>query len=121
MGEVIYQRKERVSIIEHSENNYLVIDVTTGQEYMVDADYFRSHYEHVPEVIELDEPIHAEVWKKLEEMGLRIQQLKNRVNTVTNDMRAERTQNNELRKQLGMKRKAPYRNGRKRGSRGRNG
>ena len=121
MGEVIYQRKERVSVKEHDEHNYLILDIHTGQEFLVDASYFHAHYEHVPTEVALDEPIHAEVWNKLEEQGLRIQQLKNRVNTVMDDMRAERKQNNELRKQLGIKKKAPYRNGRKRGSRGHKG
>ena len=118
---VLYKRKEVLTIIGYTGNDYIVHNEDTGQVYALDAMYFRKHFEAIDEPIQLDEPIHTEVWKKLEEQGQIIQRLKNRVNSLRNDLRYERQENNKLRKELGMKRKAPYRNGRKRGSHGHKG
>lgn len=125
---VVHKRKERLVIIGAHIMGYVVEDLDTGVTYLIDRAYFEKQYEAIGTIAELamsevtlDDPIHTEVWKKLQEQGETIQKLRNRINTVMNDMRYERKENAELRKQLGMRRKPPYRNGRKRGSRGRNG
>ncbi len=125
---IVYKRKENLVIIGEHAYDYEVEDLDTGVTFIIDKLYFRHRYEAQGTIKELtmqevtlDDPIHTEVWNKLEELGATNQKLRNRINTIMDDMRYERKENNELRKQLGMKRKPPYRNGRKRGSRGRHG
>lgn len=106
---VVYRRRERLVILGELALDYEVEDLDTGVALIMDKEYFDKRYEAQGTLEEL---------ATIQELGAQIQQLKNRVNTVMNDMRYERKENGELRKQLGMKRKPPYRNGRKRGSHG---
>ena len=125
---VVYRRRGQLVITGEHEGHYEVRDLASGESFTMEQVYFRKHFEAqgtirdvAMERVEMDEPIHTEVWNKLQEQGETIQKLRNRINTVMNDMRYERKENGELRKRLAMKQKGPYRNGRKRGSRGHNG
>jgi hypothetical protein len=49
MGQVIYQVSEKVVIIRTVGLDYLVEDVDTGKQYLVDRAYFKRKYEAVGE------------------------------------------------------------------------
>jgi hypothetical protein len=114
-GAVVYQRKEKVTVVSFDGKDYMVRDNDTGRHYMIDAHYFRSHYEAEASGL----PVHTEVWDKLDALAFELYQVK-RANTKL------RKANKEKRKHKEKKRKEQpeakhYRNGQKRGRHGRNG
>lgn len=117
---VVYQRKERVTILADDGKDYLVRDEETGKTYYVDHIYFRRHYEATPGM-EMDEPIHTEVWAKLHQQAEDLHKLKRANTNLRNELKTVRRANDKLRKEAGLKQKDYYRNGQKRGSHGRHG
>lgn len=44
MGQVVYQSIEKVVITQELERDYIIEDLATGRQYLVDKDYFRKRY-----------------------------------------------------------------------------
>lgn len=51
MGQVVYQSIEKVVIIKELELDYVVEDLATSRQYLVDKSYFRKRYESIGEII----------------------------------------------------------------------
>jgi hypothetical protein len=112
---VVYQRKEKVTVIAYDGRDYLVEDTETGTHYMIDQHYFRRHYESTADRL----PIHQEVWDKLDKQARELYQLKQANTKLRDELKGERKKFESYRK--GKPKNNHYRNGQKRGSHGRNG
>lgn len=111
---VVYVVKERVKIVREVRMDYLVEDLDTGKQYLIDQSYFRRKY--VAEAEHL--PIHTEVWEKLENQAYQLHQLKRANNRLRAELRSARRAHAKLQKEK--PEVQHYRNGQKRG-RTRNG
>lgn len=116
MTEAVYVVKERVKIVEDVGADYLIEDLDTGNQYLVDKHYFHRKYVTEEELL----PIHQEVWDKLDSQARQLHQLKRANSRLKESERELRKDNESLRKKYGLP-KQHYRNGRKRGKHGRNG
>lgn len=106
----VYVMKERVKIVKEVRDDYLIEDLETGKQYLVDKHYFHRKYVTENELI----PVHQEVWDKLHNQALQLHQLKRANSRLKDSERALRKDNEAIRKQYGLP-KQHYRNGRKRG------
>lgn len=111
----VYVMRERVQIVKEVRADYLIEDVTTGRQYLVDKTYFHRHYITENDLI----PVHTEIWEKLQNQALQIHQLKRANTKIRNELRKTRRILADM--ENTQKEKKHYRNGRKRGKYGRNG
>lgn len=111
----VYVNNERVKIIREVRADYLIEDVATGKQYLIDKSYFHKRYLSEREYL----PIHTEVWQKLENQAMQLHQLRRANSRLKNKLRKLRKQTEEKRAQS--PESAHYRNGRKRGRFGHNG
>lgn len=116
---IVYRPKERMTIIGDKGHDYLVRD-EEGVEYLIDKSLFRRRYEPTT-VDEEGVPPNTGLWEELHKRAESYYHLQRINGNLHRQLKNERQENDKLRRQLGMKRKPHYRNGRKRGSRGHNG
>lgn len=114
MEQAVYQNRERVRIIKEHGLDYLIEDVDTGKQYLVDRTYFHKRYDAEGERI----PIHTELWERMQELANDNYQLKRTLKNKDRELKGERKKLEALRKKI--KPEQHYRNGQKRG-RTRNG
>lgn len=107
--------KERVKIVREHNQDYLIEDVETGKQYLIDQSYFRRRY--TPEAEHL--PIHTEVWEKLEKQAQELHQLKRANSRLRGELRSTRKAKAKLQKEK--PEVQHYHNGQKRGRHGRHG
>lgn len=110
----VYYTKERVRIIKEHGLDYLVEDLETGKQYLIDQHYFKRKYATESELI----PVHTELWDKLQSQANQLHQLKranSRLKTEVRDLRRAAEEERKAKKE-----RQHYRNGQKRG-RTRNG
>lgn len=110
----VYFMKERVKVIREHGADYLVEDVDSGKQYLIDKSYFHRKYATEGELL----PIHQEVWDKMDVQARQLHQLKRANSRLKDETRALAKENAELRKTYGLPKKH-YRNGRKRSRFGR--
>lgn len=112
---VTYQRKEKITVISYDGKDYLVKDEDTEKHYLIDATYFRRHYEAIENTL----PVHTELWDKLQQQAETLHKLKRANSRLKSELRSERRVSEKLRKERS--KKEPLRKGQKRGKHGRNG
>ena len=114
MEEVVYQNRERVKIVREVGLDYLIEDIDTGKQYLIDKAYFEKKYISEEERL----PVHTDLWERIQLLSSDNYGLRRTVIKLRKDLTGERKKNDNLRKKL--KPTQHYRNGQKRG-RTRNG
>lgn len=112
--EVIYQNNERVKIIKEHGLDYLIEDVSTGKQYLIDKTYFAKRYTSEEERL----PVHTDVWERIQVLSADNYSLRRAIIKLRGTLKGERK---KLAAALDKKKERQhYRNGQKRG-RTRNG
>lgn len=104
---VIYTFNERVVIVRELEQDYLIEDLNTHKQYLVDKVYFRRRYIAETELI----PMHQEVWNKLDQQARELHQLKKANSRLRGELRSLRKQYAKLKKDK--KETQHYKNGKR--------
>jgi hypothetical protein len=112
--EEVYVMRERVKVVKEVRDDFLIEDIDSGQQFLIDKEVFRRKYIQESELV----PVHQEVWDRMENQALQLYQMKRANTDMRNQLKSARQELDKLRGKR--KEKQHYRNGQKRG-RTRNG